>query len=108
LSRNDAFFGDSLSFNPTIWDRTLTHFPNDTISFAQSAAARLERLVFASSVNPNFNLTGGLRTLSFAESGLYQLVFGDRQNGNANKLFVKTIFGMSLTLMISCVRIPLG
>jgi hypothetical protein len=92
LSRNDFYFGDDHSFNRTIWGQTLTHFPHNTISFADAAAARSARIAAAAAVNPQFNMTATEHTNSYFESALYIGVFGNLTTGNAVTKWVEVLF----------------
>ncbi|KAH8655054.1 Chloroperoxidase [Tricladium varicosporioides] len=92
LSRNDIYFGDNHSFNQTIWDETVTHFPNSTISFANAAAARSTRIIAAAAVNPEFNMTATEFQNSYIESALYMGTFGNITTGNAVTEWVEVLF----------------
>ena len=93
FSRNDAAIGDALHFDPNIWNRTLTHFKSDTITINCVAAARLDRIATAQVLNPNFKLTPGGLTATFINHSLWLMTFGNRVKGNANKQFLRVIFG---------------
>lgn len=93
LSRNDAYFGDDLHFNPSIWAAVATHFSEETIPIATAARARLDRLAAAQSVNPNFDLTASGAQGSLIETALYQIVLGDLQYGNPPTEWVNIFFG---------------
>jgi hypothetical protein len=93
LSRKDAFTGDSLRFDQSVWDETLLFFPGNTISIEQAALARLDRLMISRKNNPQFNLTTGGMGASVSEACFFLILFGDRVNGNANKQFTRILFG---------------
>jgi len=99
LSRADTFFGDAGVFNPIIWAAVRKSFVNPTISIDEAARARSVRIAEARASNPQFNLSDAAVMGTFAESSLYLLLFGDsRVDGNANTLFVRTVFGELATL----------
>jgi len=94
LSRADTFFGDANVFNPIIWAAVRKNFPNPTISIDEAARARASRINDGRAGNPQFNLSDAAVMGTFGENSLYLLLFGDsRVDGNANTLFVRTVFG---------------
>ncbi|KAF5022725.1 hypothetical protein F66182_5273 [Fusarium sp. NRRL 66182] len=92
LSRNDIYFGDNYSFNKTIWGATAAHFTEPTISIQTAATARKARLQAAAAANPEFSLPPDLVQISFIETALYLSVFGNVDNGDANRKWVKVLF----------------
>jgi hypothetical protein len=92
FSRNDAAIGNALVFDPVIWNRTVSHFRKDTVSVECVAAARLDRLATAQTLNPLFKLTPEGLTSTFINHALWLITFGDRVKGNANKQFLRIIF----------------
>lgn len=100
LSRDDTASGDALSFNATIWDHTLQHFPDNFITIEQAAIARATRITSAMTTNAAFNLTSDGVNGSFGENSLYLMLFGDPNSevGNANKNFLRVLVGEYLHL----------
>jgi hypothetical protein len=93
LSRSDIYFGDNISFNETIWESTVSHFTEPTISIQTAANARKERLQAAAAINPEFSLPAAQVQFSLIETALYLSVFGNTQDGNAKTEWVRTLFG---------------
>ncbi|KFG79878.1 putative chloroperoxidase [Metarhizium anisopliae] len=93
MSRNDEAIGNSLVFDPVIWNRTRSHFKSDTISLRDIAVARLDRFATAKTLNPQFDMSGDSLANTFVNHAVWQLSFGDRVEGNANTLFTRVIFG---------------
>ncbi|KAK8043106.1 sterigmatocystin biosynthesis peroxidase stcC [Apiospora phragmitis] len=93
LSRAEASSGDALHFDPKVWAQTAGHF-GDTgvVSIEAAAEARADRIATARRTDPDFNLTESQTTTTYAESGLYLIVFGDKTNGNARTDWVKSMF----------------
>ncbi|KAK6827321.1 sterigmatocystin biosynthesis peroxidase stcC [Apiospora arundinis] len=93
LSRNEAFSGDSLHFDPKVWAQTFSHFRGkDVITIQMAAEARADRVATAMKTNPDFNLTEAQVSTTYAESGLYLMAFGDKTNGNARTDWVRSFF----------------
>ncbi|KAI6352279.1 hypothetical protein MCOR25_009460 [Pyricularia grisea] len=92
LSRADIFFGDNWSFNQTIFDETKSHWPSDTISIQDAAKALAARQKSAKAVNPDFNLPLDGHTNSLGQTAMYLGLFGNYDNGNANRSWVEYFF----------------
>lgn len=94
LSRNDAYFGDDVSFDGPVWDAVKASFPEgDVITIEAAANTWNERVAAARAANPDFDLTHSGRQNGISETGLYLMVFGDRVDGNATTDWVNTFFG---------------
>jgi hypothetical protein len=93
LSRNDAYFGDDVTFNGPIWDAVKASFPDDVITIEAAADTWNARVAAARAANPDFDLTHQGRDNGISETGLYLMVFGDRVYGNATTDWVNTFFG---------------
>ncbi|KAL8690892.1 MAG: hypothetical protein Q9218_003763 [Villophora microphyllina] len=87
LSRNDLYFGDNYSFNKTIWDATVAHFRDDTISIADAARARKDRIADAEAVNPYYTPSNG----SVGTTALYLLAMRDQYQETKTK-YVDILF----------------
>lgn len=71
----------------------MANFPDPTISIAQMATARDGRIAAAQAVNPSFNFTPAIETVSLAEVALVMLTFADgNTEGSANTQQVDTLF----------------
>ncbi|KAF6800914.1 hypothetical protein CMUS01_15537 [Colletotrichum musicola] len=92
LSRADIFFGDNWSFNQTIFDETKSYWPNDKISISDAARALAARQKSAEKVNPEFNLPLDGHTNSLGQTAMYLGLFGDYDDGNANRAWVEYFF----------------
>ncbi|KAK8052347.1 hypothetical protein PG993_003732 [Apiospora rasikravindrae] len=92
LSRAEACTGDSLHFNPKTWAQTASHFGKDIVTIQQAAEARADRVATAKRTNPDFNLTESQLPVTYAESGLYLIVFGNKTNGNARTDWIRSLF----------------
>lgn len=94
LSRSDIFFGDNWSFNQTIFDETKSHWPSATISMSDAAKALVARQKTAESINPEYDLPLDGHTNSLGQTAMYLGLFGDYEDGNANRSWVEYFFGM--------------
>lgn len=92
LSRNDVYEGDALTFNATVWAQTASHFTNDTISLETAALARAARIAKAKAANPEYEAINN-SSAGLGETALYEIVFGDRVEGNAPTEWIKIFFG---------------
>ncbi|KAK7722191.1 hypothetical protein SLS64_000724 [Diaporthe eres] len=92
LSRADIFFGDNWSFNQTIFDETKSYWPLETISLSDAAKALVARQKTAESINPEFDLPLDGHTNSLGQTAMYLGLFGDYDDGNANRAWVEYFF----------------
>ncbi|TDZ25288.1 putative sterigmatocystin biosynthesis peroxidase stcC [Colletotrichum orbiculare MAFF 240422] len=92
LSRADTYFGDNWSFNQTIFDETKSHWVSETISIRDAAKALAARQKSAESINPEFNLPLDGHTNSLGQTAMYLGLFGDYDDGNANRAWVEYFF----------------
>lgn len=93
LSRNDAYFGDSLHFNPVVWSGVAAYFTSDIINITTAAKARTARVALAASVNPDFEIPSSLASNSYFETALYLVTFGKKLVGDAPTSYIKALFG---------------
>ncbi|WQF83630.1 Putative chloroperoxidase [Colletotrichum destructivum] len=92
LSRADIYFGDNWSFNQTIFDETKSYWPSATISISDAAKALAARQKSAEAINPEFNLPLDGHTNSLGQTAMYLGLFGDYDDGNANRAWVEYFF----------------
>ncbi|KAK7707664.1 hypothetical protein SLS64_007184 [Diaporthe eres] len=95
MNRQDAFFGDPIPFNQTIFDETLAQWTEDTISVNTSAKGRAARIRTSNATNPEFSLSRLAQAFTTGESVAFIMVFGDVQTGVAPKAPVQFFFGKS-------------
>lgn len=100
LSRQDAFFGNNLEFNETVFDQTRSHW-QETIDVPQAAAARLSRIQTSNMTNPTFGFTRVGMAFSVGESAAYIIVLGNSTSQTANRTVVEYLFRMIAPLSLS-------
>lgn len=93
LSRADIFFGNNWSFNQTIFDETRSCWPSATISLSDAAKALVARQKSAQSINPEYDLPLDGYTNSLGQTAMYLGLFGNYDDGNANRSWVEYFFG---------------
>lgn len=92
MTREDAYFGDALSFNETAWQRTLANWgDNEIISYAVAAAERTARFEYGAANNPEFNATFANQG-SLLEYALALSAFGSVTSGDGNKTLIVYLF----------------
>ncbi|KAJ3943672.1 uncharacterized protein N0V96_006602 [Colletotrichum fioriniae] len=92
LSRADIYFGDNWSFNQTIFDETKSYWPSETISISDAAKALVARQKSAEKINPEYKLPLDGYTNSLGQTAMYLGLFGDYDDGNANRAWVECFF----------------
>lgn len=92
LSRQDAFFGDNLAFNQTIFNETRSHW-QETIDVPQAAAARLARVQTSNATNPSFGFSKVGQAFSLGESAAYIIVLGNTTSRTVERSRVEYLFG---------------
>jgi len=92
LSRNDFYFGDNHSFNPSIFKTVSKFFTKNVISIETAAKARRARITAAGLVNPVYNFTAREDQFSQFETALYLAVYGTGTEGNARTDWVNIMF----------------
>lgn len=92
LSRQDAFFGNNLLFNETVFNQTRSHW-QETINVQQAAAARFARVQTSNTTNPTFGLTKVGQQFSLGESAAYIIVLGNATSRTVNRTVVEYLFG---------------
>lgn len=103
LSRQDAFFGDNLAFNQTVFDETRSHW-QETIDVQQAATARLSRVNTSNATNPTFGFTKVGMQFSVGESAAYIIVLGNTTSRTVNRTVVEYLFGKVLTTRLARFR----
>ncbi|KAJ0118605.1 hypothetical protein N8I77_001602 [Diaporthe amygdali] len=91
LSRQDAAFGDNVSFNSTVFNETRSNW-QDTIDVQQAAQARLTRVKTSNTTNPTFGFTKIGEQFSVGESAAYLIVLGNKTTRTANRTVVEYLF----------------
>lgn len=91
LSRQDAFFGNNLVFNQTVFNETRSHW-QETIDVPQAATARLSRIQTSNTTNPTFGFTRIGQQFSVGESAAYIIVLGNKTTRTANRTVVEYLF----------------
>ncbi|KAF2993640.1 hypothetical protein E8E14_000196 [Neopestalotiopsis sp. 37M] len=98
LSRNDAFFGDDLHFNPLIWAATAARygiripFTSPVITVEIAARARAARVRDAKLINPGFNLTAAGLSGSLGETSVFLTAFWNETAGGVPKDYARVLF----------------
>lgn len=92
-SREDAYFGNQLPFNWTVFQRTLDEWKDDVISINSSAAARARAIRNSNATNPEFGLSSLAKGFSTGESIAFILVFGNVTTGIVETFPVVYWFG---------------
>lgn len=104
LSRQDAFFGNALVFNETVFGETRAHW-QETIDVPQAAAARLARVQTSNATNPTFGFTKIGTAFSLGESAAYLIVLGNKTSRTVNRTVVEYLFRKIPPLDITSVRL---
>ncbi|KAK4146695.1 Chloroperoxidase [Dichotomopilus funicola] len=92
LSRSDAYFGNTINFNQSIFDETRSYWVGDTINIQMAANARLARFKTSMATNPDFSMSELGRNFGFGESAAYIVVIGDKETGTVPKAWVEWVF----------------
>ncbi|KAL4936995.1 hypothetical protein BDV06DRAFT_232876 [Aspergillus oleicola] len=101
LSRNDAYFGDNLHFNPAIWDTVAEKLnlydagecgEDKYVTVESAARARAARVEDAKRANPMFNNSKNVMQGSPGTTALYLTTLWDDEAGAVPKAWVKAFF----------------
>lgn len=92
LSRTDAYFGNVLAFNHTIFKETKSYWTDSIINIEMAAKARLGRIKTSAATNPTYELSDLGSQFTFGESVAYVLFMGDKKTGTANRSWVEWFF----------------
>ncbi|KAL1837207.1 hypothetical protein VTJ49DRAFT_4158 [Mycothermus thermophilus] len=93
LSRTDAYFGDVLKFNKTIFAETKRHWGRGKILDVPAAArARLGRIQTSKATNPEYTMSELGDVFTYGESIAYLIVLGNIKTGKAPRRLVEYWF----------------
>ncbi len=93
LSRSDAYFGNVLVFNQSVFDETKSYWTGKTVNIKMAAKARLARINTSKKTNPTYQLSDLGEAFTYGESAAYVVVFGDKKTGTVKRSFVEWLFG---------------
>lgn len=92
LSRQDAYFGDAVRFNASVFAQTTAFFPGDEIDVPQAAQARLARIRDSQTWNPQFELGAVGKWFGIGEVAVLILTMGDAERWTARRDVVEYLF----------------
>ncbi|KAL2163777.1 hypothetical protein VTH06DRAFT_5836 [Thermothelomyces fergusii] len=92
LSRADAYFGNVLQFNQTVFDETKTYWDGDVIDLRMAARARLGRIKTSQATNPTYSMSELGDAFTYGESAAYVVVLGDKESRTAKRSWVEWFF----------------
>ncbi len=92
-SRSDAYFGNALVFNQSVFDETKKYWTDDWVTIKMAAKARLARIKTSNATNPTYQLSPLGDAFTYGESAAYVVVFGDKSKGRVKRSWVKWLFG---------------
>ncbi|KAG7284506.1 hypothetical protein NEMBOFW57_010881 [Staphylotrichum longicolle] len=92
LSRSDAYFGNVLTFNQTVFDETKRYWTGKTINIKMAAKARLARIKTSKATNPTYQMSDLGDAFTYGESAAYVVVFGDKKSGTVKRSWVEWLF----------------
>lgn len=95
LSRADIGQGDNWSFNSTIFDETKSYWTDATISLTQAAQALHARQQTQKETNPEYKVPLAQHSNALGQTAMYLGLFGDYNDGNAQRDYVVYFFGKS-------------
>ncbi|KZL76550.1 sterigmatocystin biosynthesis peroxidase stcc (chloroperoxidase) [Colletotrichum tofieldiae] len=94
LSRADAYFGDNLSFNKTIWAGSKSIlFAQDPIPLASFSKARAARFKASMAGNPEFHVTEDQKSGSLLEMATISKLFRINNTTEASSEWIRVLFG---------------
>ncbi|KAK4163008.1 heme-thiolate peroxidase [Cladorrhinum sp. PSN259] len=92
LSRTDAYFGSTSTFNQTIFDETRMYWTDEIIDFKTATDAVVARAETSNKTNPEFSLSELAVDFSFGESVAFIYILGDMQSKTVNRSWVEYWF----------------
>lgn len=92
LSRSDAYFGNPLVFNQSVFDETKSYWTGKTITVKMAAKARLARIKTSKATNPTYQLSELGDAFTYGESVAYVVVFGDKKSATVKRSWVEWLF----------------
>ncbi|KAK3899268.1 Chloroperoxidase [Staphylotrichum tortipilum] len=92
LSRSDAYFGNVLTFNQSVFDETKSYWKGKTVTIEMAARARLARIKTSKATNPTYSMSELGDAFTYGESAAYVVVFGDKTTGTVKRSWVEWLF----------------
>lgn len=104
LSRQDAYFGDAVSFNASVFAETTSYWPGDSVDVPQAAAARLGRVRTSQRTNPEYDMSTVGRYFGIGEVAVFILTLGDPTTWKVPRKTVEYLFGewIRLRFVLCC------
>ncbi|KAK4148917.1 Chloroperoxidase [Chaetomidium leptoderma] len=92
LSRSDAYFGNVLTFNHTVFEETKSYWTDETVTIQMAANARQARINTSKATNPEYQMSELGNAFTYGESAAYVVVFGDKTSGTVKRSWVEWLF----------------
>jgi hypothetical protein len=81
--------GDAVSFNQTIFDKTLAYWPDEILTYVQAEKSRLARFNESRTINPTFSITEKDYLVSQGEVASFLFIFGDKVTGTIKRKYIE-------------------
>ena len=91
-SRTDAFFGNSQTFNQTVFDETTAYWTGPILDTNMLANGKLARQVNSKAFNPTYRFTSSTEQFSLGELAAPVIAFGDMHAGTVDRKLVEYFF----------------
>jgi hypothetical protein len=93
-SRSDAYYGNVLVFNQSVFDETKSYFTSETVTLEMAAKARLARIKTSKATNPTYTMSDLGDAFTYGESAAYVVVLGgDKKTATVKRSWVEWLFG---------------
>jgi hypothetical protein len=93
-SRSDAYYGNVLVFNQSVFDETKSYFTSETVTLEMAAKARLARIKTSKATNPTYTMSDLGDAFTYGESAAYVVVLGgDKKSATVKRSWVEWLFG---------------
>jgi hypothetical protein len=92
LSRSDAYYGNVLTFNQSVFDETYSYWTDETVTLQMAANARIARIKTSMATNPTYAMSDLANAFTLGESAAYVVVFGDKTTATVPRAWVKWLF----------------
>ncbi|KAH6641211.1 Chloroperoxidase [Chaetomium tenue] len=92
LSRSDAYFGNALTFNQTVFDETKSYWTDEIITIEMASNARLARIKTSNATNPTYSMSELGYGFTKGESAAYVVIFGDKISATVPRAWVEWLF----------------
>ncbi|KAL4928156.1 Peroxidase, family 2-domain-containing protein [Aspergillus undulatus] len=92
ISRSDAYFGNNVVFNPSVFAETKKYWPTAELTLQQLANSKLARQVHSKAFNPTYTYPEAVEETSYNEMGFPVIAFGDMEKGTVNREYVEYFF----------------